>query len=29
MDHLEYVNMTDEDVLRHPAVAEVLAVYKN
>ena len=29
MDHLEYVNMTDEDVLRHPAVAEVLTVYKN
>lgn len=29
MDHLEYVNMTYEDVLRHPAVAEVLAVYKN
>ena len=29
MDHLEYVDMSDDDVLRHPAVAEVLSVYNH
>ena len=29
MDHLEYVDMSDDDVLRHPAVSEILTVYKN
>jgi phosphate starvation-inducible PhoH-like protein len=29
MDHLEYVDMSEDDVLRHPAVSEILTVYKN
>lgn len=29
MDHVEYVDMSDDDVLRHPAVSEILTVYKN
>ena len=29
MDHVEYVDMSEDDVLRHPAVSEILTVYKN
>ena len=29
MEHVEYVDMSDDDVLRHPAVSEILTVYKN
>ena len=29
MDHVEYVDMSEDDVLRHPAVSEILTVYRN
>lgn len=29
LDHVEYVDMSEDDVLRHPAVSEILTVYRN